>query len=194
MQTIRILLLPALLLTGLFLIPMAYSTLPDGSVRVIAHATIAMSVAVFWVLSGAWPGRERWTGRLQASLIGLILSVLAFPADLELSMTTAIGFVAVLAVVFLGFVHSMGHVLGDLRDGMRTAAGFAWCQAGRQTLFFASFAVPWSLGLFPSWAGLFVAVTCLLVLAGTYRRTIRRLRAGADRVAAAAGEPQNADG
>lgn len=149
----------------------------------IAVTTITFGVAVLWIASGAWDERERWAVRLQSTLVSLIILPLVTATP---TAAVAVGglLVFVVAVTFLSLAHVFGQSLARVRDRAQTVTGFALAESTRQSLFFATFALPIAVGIFPTAVTVAaVAAACGATHALVYSRTRRRLRAGLAREA-----------
>lgn len=151
------------------------ATIPFTPVTIgTALAIIGAGVGVTWIGSGAWTVRERWTVRLQATVIGLGLTFLTLEQN-----SAAVAAVAVaVGVFFLAFIH-IGHTIGmalwRLADQVTTTRALMRVEAARQTLYAGTFIVPFALVCAPNIIGvLFVAGSCLLVTYLT-RARVRRL-------------------
>lgn len=144
---------------------------------------VAQGVAVVWIGSAAWDGRERWAVRVQATFIGVMVAALI--ASQQAAAVSGAGLLVFLvAVLLIHFAHILGQTLYSIQKQLVSVRGFARTEAARQALFFLTFAVPAALSLSPTAISLAVAVLAAFLVADvTARRAVHLLQAGLAREA-----------
>jgi hypothetical protein len=152
-----------------------------GAATHLAIATTALGVAFTWVASGVWTKRERWAVRAQIAFVALVV-VARISAVPEPGVAAAGLLVFMLGAAFLSVAHIAAQAFVTIRDGLVTIRAFTRVEAARQTLFYATFAAPFALGLAPGPISVaFIALSCFLVSNTVSRRVRRRLESGVAR-------------